>query len=158
MRAVVIVYLEVGRPGLTDEAWVQVDDPRVPAARIFDTHNWSADLCPGGRTVIGLECYCMATDDDPVWCADDRILAERCAASLAEPLGWIASSEEAALVEVVRLPAGYPLPDLDQADAITAAPILLAEIEGLQMARGSAVIDAIRAGERCASTAVSAAR
>ncbi len=158
MRAVAIVYLEVARPDVTDQAWVQVDDTRVPAARIFDARNWSADLCPGDRTVVGLECYCMPTADDPVWSADDRTLAARCVAALTDPLGWITAPQHARLIEVVRLPAGYPLPDLDQTDAVNAAPNLLAQLAGLQMARGSAVIDAIRAGEHCAATALSAAR
>ncbi len=158
MRAVAIVYLEVVRPGVTDQAWVQVDDPRVPAARIFEARNWSADLCPDDRTVIGLECYCMPTSDDPVWSADDRTLAARCAATLVDPLGWIDRPAEATPIEVVRLAAGYPLPDLDQIDAVSAAPALLDRIAGLHLARGSAVIDAIRAGEDCAATALSAAR
>lgn len=158
MRAVAIVYLEVARRGLTDQAWVQVDDPRVPAARIFEVGNWSADLCPGDRTVIGLECYCMPTADDPVWSADDRTLSARCAAALADPLGWLRTPAEATPIEVVRLPAGYPLPDLRQIDAVNAAPTLLEQIAGLHMARGSAVIDAIRAGEDRAAAALSAAR
>lgn len=158
MRAVAIVYLEVAEPGLTGEAWVQVDDPRVPAARIFDTRNWSPDMCPGERTVIGLECYCMPDGADPVWSAPDDALATRCAAALVDPLGWLRDPADARLVEVVRLPAGYPLPDLDQLQAMAAAPALLDAIDGLQLARGSAVIDAIRVGEECAATALAAAR
>ena len=76
-------------PGLTGEAWVQVDDPGIPAGRIFDTHNWSPDMCPGEHTVIGLECYCSPNPTDPVWFAPDDVLAATCAAALVDPLGWL---------------------------------------------------------------------
>jgi protoporphyrinogen oxidase len=158
MRAVCIAYLAFDRPDLTGEAWVQIDDPRVPAARIFEVPNWSRSLCPADRTVLGCECYCMPTADDATWSADDATLAARLAAALVDPLGWIDAPDRARLVEVVRLPAGYPVPDLDQATALAVAPRLLADIAGLHLARGSAVIDAIRAGEVQAAAALQMAR
>ena len=158
MRAVCLVYLEIARPQVTHEAWVQIDDPRVPAARIFEMPNWSRAMCPGDRTLLGMECYCAPAGDDPIWSRDDTGLAEWCAASLVDPLGWLVSAREARLVEVVRLPAAYPSPDLDQLTAMNAAARVLAEIDGLHLARGSAVIDAIEAGERCAATALSRER
>ena len=74
------------------------------------------DLCPGDRTVIGLECYCMPTADDPVWSADDRTLAARCAAALADPLGWLRTPAEAGDAHrgrppPRRLPAARSPPD-----------------------------------------------
>jgi protoporphyrinogen oxidase len=154
MRAVCLVYLEVARPHLTDEAWVQIDDPRVPAARIFEMSNWSAAMCPGNRTVLGMECYCAPTSDDPLWISSDRDLAARCAASLVDPLGWLDTSDQARLIEVIRLASAYPSPDLRQLDATNAAARVLESIDGLHLARGSAVIDAIRAGELCAAAAL----
>jgi len=158
MRAVCIAYLEFDTPDLTGEAWIQIDDPLVPAARIFEVPNWSRSLCPPGRTVLGCECYCMPTDDDATWTADDARLAGRIAASLVDPLGWIDRPERARLIEVVRLPAGYPVPDLAQAEAAAVAPRLLADIDGLHLARGSAVIDAIRVGELTADAALDRSR
>lgn len=158
MRAVCIVYLEVPRPDVTGEAWIQVDDPRVPAARIFEMANWSRAMCPDDRSVLGMECYCAPAADDPIWRCADPDLAARCASALAEPLGWVADAGQTRLVEVVRLPAAYPAPDLAQLDAMNAAPRLLDGIGGLQLARGSAVVDAIRVGEDCAAAALAAAR
>jgi len=158
MRAVCIVYLEISRPDITGQAWIQVDDPRVPAARIFEMPNWSRAMCPPDRSVLGMECYCAPSGDDAVWSSPDADLGRRCAAALVDPLGLIEDPGGARLVEIVRLPAAYPAPDLSQLDAINAAPRLLDDIAGLRLARGSAVIDAIRAGEECAAAALAEAR
>ena len=158
MRAVCIVYLEISRPNVTGQAWIQVDDPRVPAARIFEMPNWSRAMCPADRSVLGMECYCTPAADDPVWGSTDADLGARCAAALLDPLGWLEHPRQARLVEVVRLPAAYPSPDLAQVEALNAAPRRLEDVAGLRLARGSAVIDAIRAGEECAAAALAAAR
>lgn len=147
MRAVVIVVLAVPGGPLTDEAWVQVDDPAVPAARIFEMGNWSPDMAPHDETVIGFECYCHPTGDDPVWWISDDALAARCAASLAAPLGWLDDPARARCVAVVRLPAAYPLPDLAQLEAAGAGARALAGIGGVALAPGAAVIEAIEHGE-----------
>jgi hypothetical protein len=158
MRTVCVTYLQIDRPRVTDEAWVQVDDPLVPAARIFEMPNWNATMSSGNRTVLGMECYCAPSSDDPIWSRSDADLADLCAASLVDPLGWLDAAHQARLLEVVRLPAAYPSPDLDQLPAMDAAAKMLAQIKGLHLARGSAVIDAIHAGEICARTALSRSR
>ncbi len=147
MRAVCIVLLAIPGGPLTDQAWVQVDDPAVPAARIFEMGNWSPDMTPGGETLIGMECYCHPRDDDPVWGAADEALAARCAASLADPLGWLDDPSRARLVDVVRMPSGYPLPDLEQLAAAGEGARALMEVDGVALAPGAAVIEAVAAGE-----------
>ena len=151
MRATCLVCLEIGVPRVSDEAWIQVDDPRVPFARAFEPANWSPDLAPPGRTMLGLECYCAAEPDDPVWGLSDGALAERCAAALADPLGWIADPALARPIEVLRVPAAYPQPDIDQMARAAAATRSLEGIAGLQLAPGPAVIEAIEQGERAAA-------
>jgi protoporphyrinogen oxidase len=152
MRGVCIAYLAVETPEgrLTPEAWIQVDDPAVPFARAFEPVNWSPALAPAGRTVLGLECYCRAEDRDPVWGLQDAALARACAAALADPLGWLADPEAARPVEVLRIPRAYPVPDLVQVPAVRAPAVWLDGIEGVHLAPGSAVIEAIEAGERAA--------
>ncbi len=151
MRAVCIVYLSFERDRLTQEPWIQVDDRRVPFARAFEPRNWSVDLAPPGRTVIGLECYCHAEDDDPIWALDDAALADACAAALCAPLGLIDDPREAALVEVIRLPRAYPVADLAQMSAVRAPALWLNGLEGIHLAPGAAVIEAIEAGEHAAA-------
>ncbi|MFN8123445.1 MAG: FAD-dependent oxidoreductase [Thermoleophilia bacterium] len=153
MRAVCIVVLAVPGDPLTSEAWVQVDDPAVPAARIFEMGNWSPEMAPAGETVIGFECYCHPSADDPVWGASDAELAARCAASLAAPLGWLDDPSRARCVEVVRLPAAYPLPDLAQLEAAGAGARALAGVAGVVLAPGAAVIEAVEHGEAAVAAA-----
>ncbi len=158
MRAVALVYLVVERQRLTPEPWIQVDDAAVPFSRAFEPVNWSGDLAPGGRTVIGMECYCNASGDDPVWGLDDDALVAACARALADPLGWLDDPALARPLEVVRLPRAYPVPDLAQMPAVIAPSRWLQEQEGVHLAPGAAVIEAIAAGERAAAEALSGAR
>jgi protoporphyrinogen oxidase len=151
MRAVCIVYVAVDRERLSPEPWIQIDDPRVPFARMFEPVNWSPELAPPGRTVVGMECYCQAAGGDPVWGLDDGALAADCGAALADPLGLLDDPGAARLLEVVRLPAAYPLPDADQVEAAMAPARLIAGLGGVRLAPGAAVIEAIEAGERAAA-------
>ncbi len=152
MRAVCIAYLAIETPAgrLTPEAWIQVNDPRVPFSRAFEPVNWSRALAPAGRTVLGLECYCDADAADPVWGLEDAALARAGAAALAEPLGWLGDPSAARPVEVLRIPRAYPVPDLAQVPAVRAPAVWLDGVEGVHIAPGSAVIEAIEAGERAA--------
>ena len=155
MRAVCLVYLRLERERISEEPWIQVDDPRVPFSRAFEPRNWSPRLAPPGRTVVGLECYCRAEPDDPVWSLDDGALAAACAIALARPLGWIADPREARPLDVVRLPRAYPVPDLVQMPVVVAPARRLEAIEGIRLAPGAAVIEAIEAGERAARRVLS---
>jgi hypothetical protein len=151
MRAVCLVYLRLPVERLSDEAWIQVADPAVPFARLFEPANWSADLVPGGGTVIGMECYCRAAPDDPVWGLSDEALGRACADALAGPLGPAADPAAAELLEVVRLPAAYPVADIAQVPAARAPAEWLAALGGVHVAPGAAVIEAIESGERAAA-------
>ena len=51
-RAAVVVAVAVDRDRVTDEPWIQIDDPDVPFARMYEVKNWSARLVPAGRTVL----------------------------------------------------------------------------------------------------------
>ena len=150
MRAVAIVYLALDRERLTQESWIQVDDPRVPFARAFEPVNWSPGMAPPGRTVIGLECYCRAEDGDPVWPLSDEALARACAGALADPLGLLDDPGGARLLEVLRIPRAYPEADIGQIPDVRAPALRLEALEGLHLAPGAAVIEAVEAGERAA--------
>lgn len=151
MRAVCIVYLVLARERLTEEPWIQIDDAAVPFARAFEPVNWSARLAPPGFTVVGLECYCQADADDPVWGRDDDALAAACAAALADPLGLLDDPGAASLLEVLRLPRAYPVADMAQVAEVRAPALWLQGLHGLHLAPGAAVIEAIDGGERAAA-------
>ena len=149
-RAAALVYLLVDQDRLTDHAWIQIDDPRVPFARMSEAKNWSARLVPGGQTVIGCECYCAPSTADPAWGLDDAALSEACAAALRGPLRLVDDGTPITPLQVVRIPRAWSLVEADQLDLAAAPYQWLAEIQGLTVAQGGDVIQAIAAGEHCA--------
>ncbi len=152
MRAVCIVYVEVARDRLSPEPWIQVDDPRVPFARMFEPVNWSPELAPPGRTVVGMECYCQADADDPVWGLDDAALARACAAALVDPLGLL---DDPAAAAAPRGAAAAAAPI--RCRTSTRCPSAWRPAAGSRSSaactwrRASAVIEAIAAGEDAAA-------
>jgi hypothetical protein len=86
-----------------------------------------------------------------VWALDDDALAAACAAALADPLGLLDDPAAARPLEVVRLPRAYPVADLEQMAEVRAPALWLDGLEGLHLAPGAAVIEAIEAGERAAA-------
>ena len=56
------------------------------------------------------------------------------------------------------MPRAYPVPDLQQLTRISAPAQWLSQIDGVQLAPGAAVIEAIEAGERAAARLVGAGR
>jgi len=150
MRAVCLVYVRVAGPPLTHEAWVQVDDPAVPFARMFEMANWDPGMATPAGGAIGMECYCDAAPEDPLWSLDDAALTARCVTGLVR-LGWLDDPGRATPLEVVRMPRAYPLPDLAQMEAVSAAPRRLEAVAGVHLAPGAEVVTAIEAGERAAA-------
>jgi protoporphyrinogen oxidase len=156
MRAVAVVYLATPADRLTNEPWIQIDDPRVPFARLFEPANWSPALGQSGRTVVGCECYCQAGSDDPIWRHADESLARLCAAALADVLGLVERLEDVELVEVVRLPRAYPVVPVSDLLEAGAPARWLSNVVGLELAQGGAVIEAIEAGEAAAGRVLAA--
>ncbi len=157
MRAVCLVSLVADREPITPEAWIQVDDPRVPFARISEVANWDPSLVPPGRTVLVAECYCRADDDDPTWSLDDAALFAAVAGAIADPLGWVDDPSVFRPVEVVRLPRAYPLVEAWRREEAGRAAAWLAALDGLHLAHGGTVVTAIEAGEAAAHAVDAAA-
>ena len=153
MRAVALVYLIADRAPVTDEAWIQVSDPRVPFSRIAEFVNWDPAMVPPGRTVLCAEVYGTGGSGDPWWSLDDSALARACAGAMADPLGWVDDQAAFRMLDVVRLPRAYPLIEAWRVDEATRAPMWLSGIEGLELARGGTVVTALEAGEAAADRA-----
>ena len=149
-RAAALVYLLMDKPRLTDEPWLQIDDPTVPFARMFEVKNWSPRLVPDGRTVIGCECYCTPSGDDPAWGLTDAALSRACAQALAGALNLIDDPGLVRPLQVVRLPRAWSLVDVDRLDEAAAPARWLSGIDGLTVAQGGDVILAVAAGEQAA--------
>jgi len=153
MRAVALVYLIAEREPVTAEAWIQVDDPRVPFSRIAEFVNWDPGMVPAGRTVLCAEVYGTGADDDPWWSLDDDALARAAADALADPLGWVDDPSAFRALRVVRMPRAYPLVEAWRMREAMLAPTWLSSLDGLELARGGTVVTAIEAGESAADRA-----
>jgi len=157
-RAVTLVYLIANRERLTDEAWIQVADRRVPFSRIAEFRNWDPGLVPAGRTVLCAEVYGSATDDDPWWPLTDDQLADAVTASLVDPLGWTDDASDFRALRVVRMPRAYPLVEADRVNDVVHAPQWLWGLDGMELARGGTVVTAIEAGEAAIARVAMGAR
>ncbi len=149
MRAVAIVYLLVDRDPLTDEVWIQVDDPDVPFARVAIVNNWSPALIPSGFTLLACEVYCRASPDDRWWPISDEALADVCMAALVGPLALVAGTPRC--VEVIRLPHAYPSIAVEDVPRVMTVSRWLGAQPNVTLAQGGAVIEAIDAGEAATS-------
>ncbi len=104
-RDMIIVFLALDRPKVTDDHWIYFPDPDIFLGRVHEPKNWSAAMAPAAQTGIVAEVFCFA--HEPVWCEPDESLMRRCAQQL-EALGLIRMSQLMGGV-VVRLPKAYPL-------------------------------------------------
>lgn len=146
-RGAAIVYLLGDADRVTDEPWIQVADPDVPFARLFEMKNWSDRLVPAGRTVLGCEVYTNPTPDDRWWRLDEDALAAACRTALIGPLGLLDPATDVRCLEVVRRPRAWSVVDLPSLPAAVGPSEYLAAIDGLALAQGGDVMRAIAAGE-----------
>ncbi len=71
-RDFMVVALVVPKAGLFPDQWIYVHDPSVAVARITNYANWSPQLAPGARTMLGMEYFCAA--GRPPWSLPDAEL------------------------------------------------------------------------------------
>lgn len=152
-RAAIITALQVGVPNLTDHAWIQVDRPDVPFARLAEMKNWSPALSPEDSTVLVCEVYCAPTADDPWWSQDDAAIGRACAAALIAPLQLMDAASSARVLDTIRLPRAWSLVDVDSQHVVGQTTEWLHQIGGVVCAQGGDVMSAIAAGEHAAAAA-----
>ncbi len=64
-RRLILLYLEVAKPSLTDDNWIFYPEARYRWNRAFEQKNFSAEMGPPDRTCLCLEITC--DDADPLW-------------------------------------------------------------------------------------------
>lgn len=148
-RAAAVVSLTVDTPRVTDEPWIQVADPTVPFARLAEPRNWSARMAPPDRTLVSCEVYCSPTDDDPWWPRSDDDLADRCCEALVG-LGLVTPAAAMRSVSVARRARAWTVVDVDHVEQAQEPARTLSAVEGLVVAQGGDVVQAVEAGERSA--------
>ncbi len=104
-RAMVLVYLVVGRPRYTEYDAHYFPGEDVPLTRLSEPRNYSGVAEPEGRTVLCAELPCALGDE--VWSAGGDELARRIAGALQS--SGLPAPEPLVEVEVRRLPHAYPI-------------------------------------------------
>jgi len=107
-RHLVLLYLILDRPSVSDDSWLFFPENKYIFTRAFEQKNFSQYMCPDDKTSLCLEI--VAVDQD-LWRASDEYLYERAIAGL-EEMGLVNRSE---VIEYFtrRMPWVYPVYDLD---------------------------------------------
>jgi len=74
-------------------------------------------------------------------------------ASSLRVLGWVDDPSILRPIRVVRLPRAYPLVEAWRLGDASRAPLWLAGLDGVEVARGGTIVTAIEAGESAADRA-----
>jgi protoporphyrinogen oxidase len=109
-RAMVVVYLGVGRPQLSDDHWIYVPDSQLLFNRLSETTNYSDAMAPPGHTGVCAEIACERGDE--VWSMSDASLTERVSRDLLRT-GLIDSADEVEASWVKRFGSAYPVYGVD---------------------------------------------
>jgi protoporphyrinogen oxidase len=107
-RHLVLLYLILDRPSLSDDSWLFFPESKYIFTRAFEQKNFSRYMCPDDKTCLCLEIVAV---DQSLWRASDESLYERAISGL-EEMGFVKRSE---VIEYFtrRLPWVYPVYDLD---------------------------------------------
>ena len=89
--------------------WIYIHDPEVNVGRIQNFGSWSPFMVKDGRTCLGLEFFCTASPEDPLWNMADEDLIAMAKAELQHLELCDAADVEAGYV--VRMPKAYPFYD-----------------------------------------------
>ncbi|MGD9124442.1 MAG: FAD-dependent oxidoreductase [Desulfarculaceae bacterium] len=103
-RHVIMVYLFIKRPLVTQDQWIFFPERRYIFSRLFEQKQMNPELGPTDRTALCCDFTCRA--QDPLWQATDADLVQRCLDGVVEA-GFV-KQEECYDSLVVRVPEFYP--------------------------------------------------
>ena len=104
-RDMIILFLALDRPKVTDDHWIYFPGDDVFFGRIHEPKNWSRSMAPADQTGLVVEIFCY--EHEPIWQEAEDSLLKRAAEKL-EQLGLIRSSELLGGC-AIRLRKAYPL-------------------------------------------------
>ncbi|MFO0754357.1 MAG: FAD-dependent oxidoreductase [Thermodesulfovibrionales bacterium] len=129
-RDLVVVAVMVDRTRVTDLTWLYLPERKIPFGRIHEPTNWSAEMAPGGKTLLVMEYF--STEGDSLWNERDDTLVRLTVEGL-EKQGFI-GREEVIDSCVVRAPKAYPLFEVGYADLCKEIYAYLARFDNLHLA------------------------
>ncbi|TSC57565.1 MAG: amine oxidase [Candidatus Peregrinibacteria bacterium Greene0416_19] len=124
-RAQVYLFLTVNKPSVTRDNWIYFPDTSIPFGRVSEMKNFSAEMCPAGKTSLFVEFFCF--EGDEVWQASKEDLFDRTMTVL-ERIGLLFRSGVTS-VHHIRAAHVYPLYDLDYDRRLT---VILEWLDGLE--------------------------
>jgi len=104
-RGLVLVYLVINRPRVTDYHWCYLIESRFKCSRFSEQKNVSPEMLPENQTVLCVEISCQYGDER--WRATDEELARVATDDMAE-MG-ILQREDVVEYSVVRVRRAYPI-------------------------------------------------
>lgn len=75
-RSLILVYLFLRRPRVTQDHWLFFPEREFPFSRVFEQKAMSEAMGPSDRTAVCCDFTC--DEGDPVWSTDDAGLVKRC--------------------------------------------------------------------------------
>jgi protoporphyrinogen oxidase len=112
LTVALVVPQEKGFP----DNWIYIHDPNVNVGRIQNFGSWSPYLVKEGRTCLGMEFFCTASPEDPLWTMADADLIAMAKRELQQLNLCDAGDVEAGYV--VRMPKAYPFYDATYKDNV----------------------------------------
>ncbi len=105
-RSLIIVYLLVDKPLISDWSWCYYPSDKLIFSRIHEPKFWSKDLAPQGKTLLSVEIFCDY--QDPYWeMKDDMIVVE--VRKALKDVRLLSGEEGTMAAEVHRIKHAYPL-------------------------------------------------
>lgn len=109
-RAMVFCFVQIDKPGISDDHWTYFPDDRIIFNRVSEMRNFSPDTVPAGKTSLTLEITCDIGDE--VWNTPEDELFERSVDGLLQG-ELIERREQVTGHFFLRLSHAYPTYDID---------------------------------------------
>lgn len=109
-RAMIFCFVEIDKPGVSDDHWIYFPDEKIIFNRISEMRNFSPDAVPPGMTSLTLEITCDIGDE--IWNTPEDELFRRSVEGLLAS-GLIERPEQVTGHFFRRLSHAYPTYDID---------------------------------------------
>ncbi len=129
-RSHVSLFLSLDRPKVFSDQWIYFPDRKIPFGRIMEPGNFSADLCPPGKTSLLIEFFCW--ENDNVWNASREELVNAALPHLEKIFGLKKAEISGSFVH--REKYAYPVYDVDYRSNLDPLKMHLAGYENLILA------------------------
>ncbi len=126
-RSLVTLFIAVNKEQVFPDQWIYLPELSIPFGRMMEIKNFSKDLVPKGKTLIGLEFFCWY--DDKIWRSTKGELLELAMPHL-EKAGFL-KRNEVINTWIHKERFAYPVYDINYAKYLTPIKSYLNSFENL---------------------------